>query len=524
MVSTDERKAQFKKGINDKDNRRHRNDVTINIRKAKKEQGLAKRRPTFNQQQHALPVQDHSVKFLANYVAGVNAADRGVNVEAVRAIRKILSDEQNPPVQEVIQTGVLPQLVKFLSVDDPLLQFEAAWALTNVASSQFTRVVCDLGAVPVLVQLMSHANADVREQTAWCLGNIAGDCSELRDAVLECGALASMLANAQQPSSPTMLRTITWALSNLCRGKPAPAPDSIYPCLPMLVQLMRSDDEEVLADAAWAVSYLSDGCNEKIDTCLQAGVLPEIIRLMSHPSSKVVVPALRNLGNIVSGTQAQTQAVLDSRGLQVLLPLLQKHNSAGIKKEACWALSNIAAGTKEQVSTLLSAPHALSSIIDQLQSAPHDVKKEAAWTIANIASSGTPAHTQQLAAEGAVAPLCEMLGMGDARVVKVVLEALEMMLQLDAANGSNEFTVHIDEVGGLDKIEALQQHENTDIYEMAVRLIETYYGSEDDECENIAPVVAANAQTFAFGVPTSAATTLFKQESGPGFNFHGIAT
>ena len=224
-VSSDDRRSQFKKGIDADESRRRRTETTISLRKSKKDEGIAKRRARVMapatmmandiSSSSAPVVYDHSKRdkvFTTQDIpslmeqlheiqqSGVMDGDKLKSI--AQAFRKIMSVENNPPVHEVLNSGALPYLINMLSLTDkPLVQFEAAWALTNIASTDQTAAIVDAGAIPALVQLLTSASADVREQSAWCLGNIAGDSTALRDVVLAANAMHPLILNIIKPES-----------------------------------------------------------------------------------------------------------------------------------------------------------------------------------------------------------------------------------------------------------------------------------------------------------------------------------
>jgi importin subunit alpha-6/7 len=99
-------------------------------------------------------------------------------------------------------------------------------------------------------------------------------CDHYADMVLQAGALVPLLQllAPENNASRSMVRNATWTLSNFCRGKPPPDFEITKGALPTLRNLiMPADgdaDDEIMTDACWALSYLSDGPNDRIQVLI----------------------------------------------------------------------------------------------------------------------------------------------------------------------------------------------------------------------------------------------------------------
>lgn len=129
MSSTTEnaRRRDIKAGNSVADLRRRRSSMAVTLRKAKKEQGQAKRRNTARPASSSTPAsadggaatpgaparpppQPVTAADVPELAKALGGAPEG-RVEAARGLRKVLSLESDPPVTEVIAAGAMPLLV-----------------------------------------------------------------------------------------------------------------------------------------------------------------------------------------------------------------------------------------------------------------------------------------------------------------------------------------------------------------------------------------------------------------------------
>ncbi|CAG9134328.1 unnamed protein product [Plutella xylostella] len=92
-------------------------------------------------------------------------------------------------------------------------------------------------------------------------------------------------------------------------------------------------------------------------------------------------------------------------------------------------------------------------------------------------------------------PYTRLLASPDHRAAAVVLDGLTHLLQAADRYGQVEaLCIRLEEIGALDKIEALQHHENEQIYKKVVHIMDTYFAETEDQA---APEATDDQYQFA---------------------------
>lgn len=489
-------RARYKNtSLDAKELRRRREEESVQLRKQKRDDVLSKRRTLapWNDKDDTLDddeigtncsdTSDCSQQYtFTNEMVEIlmHGTDLSLLIDNAQKVRKVLSKEPRPPIDEVIQSGLVPRFIELLDRSDcAILQFEVAWILTNICSgtSEQTKTVVDHEAIPKLITLMASKDMRVCEQAVWALGNIIGDCPRFRDMVIGYQFVPALLNLVRPDVDLNFLRNATWVIVNLCRNKdPHPHIDVIKQVIPALQYLITCFDLAVLIDTAWALSYITELGPEYCQLVIDSSLVAQMTPLLIYDDVKVQTASIRSLGSIVTGTQDQTQAVIEAGALPYLLALLNDNKNRTIK-EALWFISNITAGSSDQIQAVIDN-QLVPRIKYFLDNGDFPQQREAAWAIFNMCLTGTPKQLEYLMKENILPTLCNMLNIIDNNLVVSVLESMSRILNVCH---DSKVLLSIEECGGLDKIENLQSSSNPEIYEFAYGIIDQYFNDASQD-------------------------------------------
>jgi hypothetical protein len=409
--------------------------------------------------------------------------------QGIVQIQSILGAEDPPLADVVAIEGAVQRLLQLLEHPDEGTRLSAAMCVTKLScggSRKMEELFAFDGGIKYPRLLLAPGQPEsIREQMAWTVANLAGSSRTARNILLEgnnaMGIVIDAITANPNNTLPT-LRKLALAMANLCRHKPVPPLESVAPALPVCHLLMQHSDTEVQDSACWAVSYISDGPEERIRACQNAGLIPTVLELLRTQRPSVMMPAIRTVGNFAVSSAGATQAIVEMGVLQLMAPLMQPHVERLIRKECCWTLSNLAAGTHAQVQAVLDS--GLMRLVLRCISDPElDVKKEAVWVVANVGAGGTPDQLRAAVEHfNCIPDLCTALRTRDAKMCSIALDATEAVLELGdtlRTRGVNPYAEHFEAYGiGEILLDLLESPVDT-VSACADDLMRLYWGNLD---------------------------------------------
>ncbi|KAJ3424997.1 importin subunit alpha-4 [Anaeramoeba flamelloides] len=424
------RQKLFKQKVTSTLSRNKRQELVVNISKNKRDEILMKRRNlSFPEGKSTKNIsfgldENPTLDNLDVFVNGIKSPDVNVQEDSARMIRKIISSEEEPPITEIIKTLIVPYFVEFIQdFKNPTLQLESAWILSNLCSgnSLETRYVVELDVIPIFFDLLQSDNVDLLAQ--------------------------------------------------------------ISKTLPIFSALLSHTNEQILSDVSWGLAFVAKVNQENINAIINNDCVPKLIKLLHHESREVQLPAIRTIGDMITGDEKSTQYILDC-GLLKNFDLLLDHKTLKIIKFSCWALSNICAGNYEQIESVIE--HNLIPTLLKLME--HDlipIKKEAFWAISNAIYLGSDKQVMYLYEKGVIVKLLPFLKVKHNKIVASCLESYLKILEvgnqkaIDEGTEENFYALEMEENGIRKQIEDCTENPNKKIFKISNTILERFFDDDD---------------------------------------------
>nr|XP_053638290.1 importin subunit alpha-4-like isoform X2 [Cherax quadricarinatus] len=397
-------------------------------------------------------------------VEDMQSEEMAKKLEATVLVRKFLTQSSPSITETFLDADVLTPALANLKDKNQTLVLETVWVLTNIASgeSRFTQTLVERGLVEPLVEALGAPYSAVVEQAAWALSNIAADRREFRDQLVTAGVVKLLLAHLNNSTPDSFTRIIAWVLCNLFFHKPLNmSMEEVSLILQALKdQLLDHKNTQTQAEALKAMANFTDQGVEYIQQVVEAGMVEQLVAHLDSSESNMLSSALRAVGNIMTGTDSQTDAVLVAGVLPAYTRLLANCSDVKTRKEILWAISNITAGTSDQIQQVISSG-LLTELGLAVQSDEFPIRKEAAWALSNITDVGTREQVDVLLHEDVIRHMLALLADLDPILVSLGVESTDRFLK--KSNDPAAVKEAIRECDGVSLLQRHLQHGNDQI-------------------------------------------------------------
>jgi len=411
------------------------------------------------------------------------------------------------------------------------IQFEAAWCLTNIATTHADAIMESMDILDILGRSITTSKyVLLREQAIWCVSNLVchggRQSSELRNAIINHpDILKGIHMNIASPECVKVLRTSIWAFGNCAQASRPPA-------LPF--SKIQGTLEEILS--AYGVALVDKNLKPQDKNKLVGGILKTIGQVMTHhheaveivgkspkfiPRTLAVLKGARLSQNVgIMARALRCIGVLLSDGSNLMKDAEEKEffkesryllgeSENCVLDEVCWCLASL---VDSCVARRLAqfAQFCLRGVVNlAANAAVWKTKKEACKALFKfLQQSDHNCHIYFFSHGSGIQTLCDTVETTkhfDTEMCMEALGAIEALLRVDQ-NHDERLSVRerLYEYNGVRNMERLTDHPLIELSNKSESIIDEYFGTDENEADDpIFDVPAENNGSYVFGLKAS---------------------
>lgn len=363
------------------------------------------------------------------------------------------------------------ELLNFSNFPDVHRGFISTSLLASLSNSSYSGLLTKW--ISLIVSLILTSEVKVQENLFWILGNIALDSDQNREYILTEDFLLICQRLVLDSSSELVFKKICWCVSHCCKGKFFEGQGKV---IPFLCLALRKNAVDIFPEVLWALAHVS---HMKVELVQEKEIVDAVVKFAKIDVVMFQQPALRVIGNLISGNESQINLLVSS-GVTKSLTYCLESRSKIIRQESMWALSNLC--TTKHLSSLISKG-ILKRIIDLSITDTEDVQTEAVWSLFNSVFTSDPVQIQSLVDLGLLSALCYLLNLSSNRCKMLLLKSIEKVLKSGQDLPVNPYVSILESNGGLDTIEHLLQSKNEKIVSKCEKLLKDFFDSQQQDIE-----------------------------------------
>jgi len=241
-------------------------------------------------------------------------------------------------------------------------------------------------------------------------------------------------------------------------------------------------DDNIIEDSLRSFANVSNSINEfALNLMMELGIPQELFLIIDNLVINTVFMelALKILGNLLCGKDNIVDQLLGYDIIKVLAKHLN-HNSPAVRRKIMWCFSNLAAGNSNQIKYFVDTG-IFKEIFECVKDPNMNVVKETIITINNILKDCEIEICQIFVEMGCLDVINHLINTN--MIPEILIHALLTLRDIfnfgmtfkQNNDQKNPYVEYFIEIGGTNGLEKLQMHENNEVYNLALDILEGYF-------------------------------------------------